>query len=254
MGRGKVEMKRIEDKSSRQVTFSKRRKGLMKKVQEISVLCDVDAALIIFSGRGRVYEFPSGESMKTIIDRYQVSSNNGGSTSKNVEIKKDDINGSIDSANSGFRTLQCVLLGDRPYRLAQWFYFGLLNPYEGLWENTNLLQLMQRCLQELEIKELNIVQLAQYERQLDSALRQTRAKKTQVMMKSVAMLHDKEKQMACENNSIAEEIVALLQGNSEPQGPNLNFEFGIPRNTVHDDDDDDNLGNNSNASQPQQTS
>lgn len=67
MGRGKVELKRIEDKSSRQVTFSKRRSGLMKKARELSVLCDVDVALFIFSGRGKLYEFSSG-------DRYTVRS------------------------------------------------------------------------------------------------------------------------------------------------------------------------------------
>ncbi|PON54968.1 MADS-box transcription factor [Trema orientale] len=60
MGRKKVELKRIEDKSSRQVTFSKRRNGLIKKARELSVLCDIDVALIIFSSRGRLYEFANG--------------------------------------------------------------------------------------------------------------------------------------------------------------------------------------------------
>ena len=62
MGRRKIEMKRIEDKSNRQVTFSKRRSGLIKKARELSVLCDVDVALLVFSNRGRLYEFFSGAS------------------------------------------------------------------------------------------------------------------------------------------------------------------------------------------------
>ncbi|PIN20496.1 hypothetical protein CDL12_06812 [Handroanthus impetiginosus] len=49
MVRGKVEMKRIENASSRQVTFSKRKNGLQKKACELSVLCDAEVALIIFS-------------------------------------------------------------------------------------------------------------------------------------------------------------------------------------------------------------
>ncbi|KAG6720296.1 hypothetical protein I3843_03G053600 [Carya illinoinensis] len=61
MGRGKVQMKRIEDKTSRQVTFSKRKGGLMKKARELAVLCDVEVALMIFSDRGRLYEFSSAE-------------------------------------------------------------------------------------------------------------------------------------------------------------------------------------------------
>uniref|UniRef100_A0A0D3GJP8 MADS-box domain-containing protein n=1 Tax=Oryza barthii TaxID=65489 RepID=A0A0D3GJP8_9ORYZ len=40
MGRGKIEMKRIEDATRRQVTFSKRRAGFLKKAHELAVLCD----------------------------------------------------------------------------------------------------------------------------------------------------------------------------------------------------------------------
>ncbi|KAK8607745.1 hypothetical protein V6N13_046353 [Hibiscus sabdariffa] len=59
MVRGKTEMKRIENAASRQVTFSKRRNGLLKKAFELSVLCDAEVALIIFSARGKLYEFSS---------------------------------------------------------------------------------------------------------------------------------------------------------------------------------------------------
>ncbi|KAK3036424.1 hypothetical protein RJ639_030023 [Escallonia herrerae] len=61
MGRGKVELKRIEDKCSSQVTFSKRRKELIKKARELAVLCDVELSVFIFSGGGRFYEFSSGD-------------------------------------------------------------------------------------------------------------------------------------------------------------------------------------------------
>ncbi|KAH0662018.1 hypothetical protein KY284_026949 [Solanum tuberosum] len=59
MVRGKVEMKRIENATSRQVTFSKRRNGVMKKAYELSVLCDAQVALIIFSQKGRLFQFSS---------------------------------------------------------------------------------------------------------------------------------------------------------------------------------------------------
>ena len=61
MGRGKVQLKRIENKINRQVTFSKRRNGLLKKAHEISVLCDAEVALIVFSTKGRLYEYSSHE-------------------------------------------------------------------------------------------------------------------------------------------------------------------------------------------------
>lgn len=59
--RGKIEMKRIENVTSRQVTFSKRRNGLLKKAYELSVLCDAEVAVIIFSQKGRIHEFSSSE-------------------------------------------------------------------------------------------------------------------------------------------------------------------------------------------------
>lgn len=59
MGRGRVQLKRIENKTSQQVTFSKRRSGLLKKANEISVLCDAQVALIIFSTKGKLFEYSS---------------------------------------------------------------------------------------------------------------------------------------------------------------------------------------------------
>ncbi|MCD9644771.1 MADS-box protein ej2 [Datura stramonium] len=59
MGRGRVELKKIENKINRQVTFAKRRNGVLKKAYELSVLCDAELALIIFSNRGKLYEFSS---------------------------------------------------------------------------------------------------------------------------------------------------------------------------------------------------
>ncbi|XP_047971920.1 agamous-like MADS-box protein AGL61 isoform X2 [Salvia hispanica] len=70
MGRRKLEIKRIEDKSSRQVTFSKRRNGLFKKAKELSVLCDLDIGVIIYSCRGKPYHFCSTNSLSEIVQRY----------------------------------------------------------------------------------------------------------------------------------------------------------------------------------------
>ncbi|KXG23502.1 hypothetical protein SORBI_3008G103500 [Sorghum bicolor] len=56
-GRGKVEVRRIDNSVSRQVTFSKRRRGLAKKARELAVLCDADVALLIFSDKGTLHHF-----------------------------------------------------------------------------------------------------------------------------------------------------------------------------------------------------
>ncbi|KAF8115486.1 hypothetical protein N665_0026s0031 [Sinapis alba] len=71
MVRGKIEIKRIEDVTSRQVTFSKRRKGLLKKAHELSVLCDAQVAAIVFSQKGRLYDFSSSD-MQKMIERCEI--------------------------------------------------------------------------------------------------------------------------------------------------------------------------------------
>ncbi|CAN1235670.1 Agamous-like MADS-box protein AGL12 [Linum perenne] len=56
MARGKVQMKRIENPVHRQVTFCKRRAGLLKKAKELSVLCDAEIGVLVFSSHGKHYE------------------------------------------------------------------------------------------------------------------------------------------------------------------------------------------------------
>ncbi|KAI3750298.1 hypothetical protein L2E82_20932 [Cichorium intybus] len=73
MGRGRIEIKKIENVSSRQVTFSKRRAGLMKKAKELAILCDAEVGVIIFSGTGKLYEFASS-CLQNIISRYERNS------------------------------------------------------------------------------------------------------------------------------------------------------------------------------------
>ncbi|KAH7524743.1 hypothetical protein FEM48_Zijuj06G0151800 [Ziziphus jujuba var. spinosa] len=75
MAREKIKIKKIDNVTARQVTFSKRRRGLFKKAEELSVLCDVEVALIIFSATGKLFEY-SSSSMKEVLARYNLHSNN----------------------------------------------------------------------------------------------------------------------------------------------------------------------------------
>ncbi|CAL9089090.1 MADS-box transcription factor 16-like [Musa acuminata AAA Group] len=72
MGRGKIEIKKIENPTNRQVTYSKRRTGIMKKAKELTVLCDAEVSIIMFSSTGKFSEYcsPSTDTKK-IFDRYQ---------------------------------------------------------------------------------------------------------------------------------------------------------------------------------------
>ncbi|XP_010492156.1 PREDICTED: agamous-like MADS-box protein AGL15 isoform X1 [Camelina sativa] len=98
MGRGKIEIKRIENANSRQVTFSKRRAGLLKKAHELSVLCDAEVAVIVFSKSGKLFEFSSSGMKKTLsrYGNYQSSSDSKAENlqeddCKEVDLLKDEI-------------------------------------------------------------------------------------------------------------------------------------------------------------------
>ncbi|CAN1847285.1 Floral homeotic protein AGAMOUS [Linum perenne] len=84
IGRGKIEIKRIENTTNRQVTFCKRRNGLLKKAYELSVLCDAEVALIVFSSRGRLYEY-ANNSVKGTIDRYKKANSDSTNTGSVAE-------------------------------------------------------------------------------------------------------------------------------------------------------------------------
>ncbi|CAF2055766.1 unnamed protein product [Brassica oleracea] len=66
MVRGKIELKKIENANRLQVSFTNRRKVLMKKANDLSILCDADVALIVFSNTGDVL----CSSMEQILSRY----------------------------------------------------------------------------------------------------------------------------------------------------------------------------------------
>ncbi|KAL8832899.1 MAG: hypothetical protein Q9170_004679 [Blastenia crenularia] len=70
MGRRKIEIKAIKDDRNRSVTFLKRKGGLFKKAHELSVLCSVDVAVIIFGHNKKLYEYSSGDINET-IGRFQ---------------------------------------------------------------------------------------------------------------------------------------------------------------------------------------
>ncbi|XP_039038625.1 agamous-like MADS-box protein MADS1 isoform X1 [Hibiscus syriacus] len=89
IGRGKIKIKRIENTTNRQVTFCKRRNGLLKKAYELSVLCDAEVALFVFSSRGRLYEY-ANNSVRETIERYKKacsdSTNPGSVAEANIQF------------------------------------------------------------------------------------------------------------------------------------------------------------------------
>uniref|UniRef100_K9LWQ4 AGL6-like protein 3 n=1 Tax=Iris fulva TaxID=92176 RepID=K9LWQ4_9ASPA len=197
MGRGRVELKRIENKINRQVTFSKRRNGLLKKAYELSVLCDAEVALIIFSSRGKLYEFGSAGTSKT-LERYQRCC----------------------------YTSQDAAIADRETQFS-WFWYTMQSWYQEvskLKAKFESLQRSQRHLLGEDLGPLSVKELQQLERQLESALSQARQRKTQIMLDQMEELRKKERHLGEINKQLKNKLEAegnafrAIQGSWESNG------------------------------------
>ncbi|XP_031379250.1 MADS-box protein SVP-like isoform X2 [Punica granatum] len=89
MTRKRIEIKKIENLSARQVTFTKRRRGLIKKAHQLSTLCDAEIALIIFSSTGKLFEF-SSSSTEQVIERH-INLHSEKSLNPSAQQQVDDI-------------------------------------------------------------------------------------------------------------------------------------------------------------------
>lgn len=164
MVRGKTQMRRIENATSRQVTFSKRRNGLLKKAFELSVLCDAEVALIIFSPRGKLYEFASS-SLPEIVKRYKTNV-------KDVRIENPLVEQNIQH---------------------------LKHEAASMMKKIEVLENSKRKLLGEGISSCTLEELQQLEQQLERSVSTVRARKMQVFHEQIAQLKEKEKALAAEN-------------------------------------------------------
>lgn len=70
MGRRKIEIKQITDPRKRDATFFLRKKGLIKKAMELSILCGCQISLVIIDKDNKLYEYNSSEE-ESILQKYQ---------------------------------------------------------------------------------------------------------------------------------------------------------------------------------------
>ncbi|KAF5727139.1 K-box region and MADS-box transcription factor family protein [Tripterygium wilfordii] len=172
MGRGRVQLKRIENKINRQVTFSKRRGGLLKKAHEISVLCDAEVALIIFSHKGKLFEYSTESSMDKILERYER-----------------------------YSYAERQLVAAEPDSQINWSV-----EHNRLKARVELLQKSHRHYMGENLDVLSLKELQNLEQQIDTALKQIRSRRSQIMHESITDLQRKEKAIQDQNNSLAKQI------------------------------------------------
>ncbi|KAL3688590.1 hypothetical protein R1sor_014899 [Riccia sorocarpa] len=173
MGRGKIEIKKIENPTSRQVTFSKRRGGLMKKAHELSVLCDAEIAVIIFSSTGKLFEFSSNGGMKEILERY----------SKNP-----------DGVQAGRITDNSDYMSREVMKLRQQLEHS---------------QHTQRHMLGEDLTVLSVTDLLQLEQQLDVGVSRVRQRKSQLLLEEIEELRRKvfENKLHEENEELRRQLV-----------------------------------------------
>ncbi|OIT39451.1 PREDICTED: MADS-box protein SOC1-like [Nicotiana attenuata] len=172
MVRGKTQMRRIENATSRQVTFSKRRNGLLKKAFELSVLCDAEVGLVIFSPRGKLYEFASS-SMQEIIERYKRHS-------------KDKVLPENQAVGHNMQHLK--------------------HETASLMKKIELLETSKRKLLGEGLGSCTLEELQQIEKQLERSVSAIRSRKMQVFREQMQRLKEKEKALAVENAMLREKF------------------------------------------------
>ncbi|XP_021632445.1 MADS-box protein FLOWERING LOCUS C-like isoform X2 [Manihot esculenta] len=177
MGRKKLEMKLIEDKSSRQVTFSKRRNGLIKKARELSVLCDVQIGVIVFSNSGKLYEFCSTGSFAKFLKDYQ----------RHLELEATSMEGAKHK---------------KMYQV----------DYSSFKSYAELLKVVETQLEGPNSKQLSLVDILELENQFTATLTQVRAKKTELMLDFLKALKKKEIMLKEENALLEREVEEMKNG------------------------------------------
>ncbi|CAA7053618.1 unnamed protein product [Microthlaspi erraticum] len=172
MGRGRVQLKRIENKINRQVTFSKRRAGLLKKAHEISVLCDAEVALVVFSHKGKLFEYSTDSCMEKILERYERYSY----AERQLIAPESDVN-------------------------TNWSM-----EYNRLKAKIELLERNQRHYLGEDLQAMSSKELQNLEQQLDTALKHIRSRKNQLMYESINELQRKEKAIQEQNSMLSKQI------------------------------------------------
>ncbi|KAF2921114.1 hypothetical protein DAI22_07g006200 [Oryza sativa Japonica Group] len=215
MGRGKVQLKRIENKINRQVTFSKRRNGLLKKAHEISVLCDAEVAAIVFSPKGKLYEYATDSRMDKILERYERYSYAEKaliSAESESEITLPQLTTCTASRSTHGICFQYCLMSKT---LGNWCH-----EYRKLKAKIETIQKCHKHLMGEDLESLNLKELQQLEQQLESSLKHIISRKSHLMLESISELQKKERSLQEENKALQKECAHAAGGEAEEcEGP-----------------------------------
>ncbi|XP_038822797.1 myocyte-specific enhancer factor 2D homolog isoform X2 [Salvelinus namaycush] len=118
MGRKKIQIQRITDERNRQVTFTKRKFGLMKKAYELSVLCDCEIALIIFNHSNKLFQYASTDMDKVLLKYTEYNEPHESRTNADIieTLRKKGFSGCESPEPDGEDSIDQSPLNDDKYR------------------------------------------------------------------------------------------------------------------------------------------
>ncbi|XP_049902124.1 myocyte-specific enhancer factor 2D isoform X2 [Epinephelus lanceolatus] len=118
MGRKKIQIQRITDERNRQVTFTKRKFGLMKKAYELSVLCDCEIALIIFNHSNKLFQYASTDMDKVLLKYTEYNEPHESRTNADIieTLRKKGFNGCNSPEPDGDDSIDQSPLNEEKYR------------------------------------------------------------------------------------------------------------------------------------------
>ena len=87
MGRKKIIIEPIPEERNRQVTFMKRKAGLLKKAMELSILCQCEVSVIIFSQHDKLFEYASNDMEKMLQRRAAFTEERDSRTNSDVRVQ-----------------------------------------------------------------------------------------------------------------------------------------------------------------------
>ncbi|XP_030596253.1 myocyte-specific enhancer factor 2D homolog isoform X3 [Archocentrus centrarchus] len=118
MGRKKIQIQRITDERNKQVTFTKRKFGLMKKAYELSVLCDCEIALIIFNHANKLFQYASTDMDKVLLKYTEYNEPHESRTNADIieTLRKKGFNGCDSPEPDGEDSIDQSPINDDKYR------------------------------------------------------------------------------------------------------------------------------------------
>ncbi|XP_057195176.1 myocyte-specific enhancer factor 2D isoform X3 [Triplophysa rosa] len=121
MGRKKIQIQRITDERNRQVTFTKRKFGLMKKAYELSVLCDCEIALIIFNHSNKLFQYASTDMDKVLLKYTEYNEPHESRTNADIieTLRKKGFNGCNSPEPDGDDSIDQSPLQEDKYRKSE---------------------------------------------------------------------------------------------------------------------------------------